>query len=224
MHRNIPLKKYSLIGGSTVAVVLLVLGSLNNIVGYQTVQASNQKIINNEVDQKELLFQTILDMAINREIQKVILGSEITGKRFFDTGVRFSVFNPSVLTEKFLKHAYTMGVVLSKTISKAKIHSLLEKYLVSNQVMQKEINAVIEKDVKLKGEMTQLSNSQCDCENENISNSHFQIICTLLFPLYCIIFLIWEMTSSDILTILLDIFNNIVGEGTLNCWWYHGRP
>jgi len=71
------MKKYLLIGGSIFAVVLLVLCSLTNVVGFQTVRSSNQKVINDAVDQKELLFQTILDMANNKEIQKVILNSEI---------------------------------------------------------------------------------------------------------------------------------------------------
>jgi hypothetical protein len=46
------MKKYPLLGVSIVAVVLLVLGSFNNIVGYQTVQASNQKIITTEINDK----------------------------------------------------------------------------------------------------------------------------------------------------------------------------
>ena len=33
--------------------------------------------------------------------------------------------------------------------------------------MQKEISAVIEKNPTLNGEITQLQNSECDCENEN---------------------------------------------------------
>jgi len=177
------MKKYPLIGVSIIAVVLLVLGSLTNVIGYQTVQSSNQKVINDEVDQKELLFQTILDIANNKEIQKVILGSEITGKRFFDTGVRFSVFPPPVLTEKFLKHAYTMGVILTKTISKSKIHSMLEQYQISNQGVQREISAVVERDAKLKEEITQLSDLKCDCNNNSEIGWYYYplIICATLF-------------------------------------------
>jgi hypothetical protein len=40
------MNKYPLIGVSIIAVVLLILGSLTNVVGYQTVQSSNQKTIN----------------------------------------------------------------------------------------------------------------------------------------------------------------------------------
>ncbi|MCX6661592.1 MAG: hypothetical protein NTY91_03480 [Euryarchaeota archaeon] len=46
--------KKPLIGVSICAVVLLILGSLSNVVGYQSVQSSNQKIINEEINQREL--------------------------------------------------------------------------------------------------------------------------------------------------------------------------
>jgi len=210
------MKKYPLIGVSIIAVVLLVLGSLNNTIGYQTVQASNQKIIKDEVDQKELLFQTILDIANNKEIQKVILGSEITGKRFFDTGVRFSVFTPPVLTEKFLKHAYTMGVILTKTISKSKIHSILKQNQVGNQEVQKEITNVIEKDATLKGEMSQLSSITCDCGNDNTTSWNFPVLCLLLIPFLIIaLWLAFHGGSSFLGDIIVAI------ASALNCSWLH---
>jgi len=203
------MNKYPLIGGSICAVVLLVLASLTNVVGYQTVQSSNQKMINSEIDQKELLFQTIVDIVNNKEIQKVILGSEITEKRFFDPGMRFSVFNPPVLTEKFLKRMYTMGVILSKTIGKSKIHSMVEQYQVNNQGMQKEITAVIEKDATLNAEITQLSHSDCDCEKDSATDLDFPVICEILWYMFLtitifpyILFLLWG--SAIFIAIILN--------------------
>lgn len=55
------MSKYPLVGGSILAVVLIVLVSLTNVVGYHAVQASNQEIINSEVSQKDVLFQTIIN-------------------------------------------------------------------------------------------------------------------------------------------------------------------
>jgi hypothetical protein len=209
------MNKYPIIGGSICAVVLLVLASLTNVVGYQTAQASNQKMINTEVNQKELLFQTIVDMANNKEIQRVVLGSELLSKRFKDPGMRFSVFTPPVLTEKFLKRMYTMGVILSKIISKSKIHSLLEQYQVSNQGIQKEINTVIEKDAKLKEEMTQLSSLSCDCENETTTPWDFPIICGILM---LFLFVYWAFQSIGInLRILGNIWTYLVLE--FNCMY-----
>ena len=212
--------KKPLIGVSICAVGLLVLGSLSNVVGYLSVQSSNQKMINSEIDQKELLFQTIFDMANNKEIQKVILGSEITGKRFFDTGVRFSVFAPPILTEKFLKRIYTMGVILSKTISKSKIHSMLKQYQVNNQGVQKEITVVIEKDAKLNGEITQLSNLECNCENDTATRWSFPALCNVLWPFYIDAYIYNK--AYGFLPIFLFVIDSI--GLLLKCWWYGFYP
>ncbi|HVQ01592.1 MAG TPA: hypothetical protein VMT57_08765, partial [Candidatus Thermoplasmatota archaeon] len=146
------MKKYPIIGGSICAILILILGSFNNIVGYQTVQASSQKIITAEFSEKELLFQTIVDMANNKDIQRIILGSELTGKKFFDFDMRFSTFRFPVITEKFLKGIYTMGVILFRTLDKSKIQAFIEHHPVLSQGMQKELSSVIEKDAMLKSE------------------------------------------------------------------------
>jgi hypothetical protein len=212
------MNKYPLIGGSICAVVLLVLASLTNVVGYQAVQSPNQKAINSEVDQKELLFQTILDIANNKEIQKVILGSEITGKKLFDTDVRFSVFIPPVLTEIFLKRIYTMGVIFTKTIGKSKVHSLLEQYPVSNQGMQKKLRTVIEKDMMLKKEMAELSSLSCGCENGNATTWTFPIICILLFPLYMLITDLADAFPFPNIFCFLSLIIGYVGD-SFHCFW-----
>ena len=167
--------KRPLIGVSICAVVLLILASLSNVVGYQTVQSSNQTVINNEVNQKELVFQTIVDIANNKELQRVILRYQLSQGKLPDTTI-------PVLTIKQLKQMYVIGVILSKTISKAKMHSMIEKYQLTNQDVQKEINAVIEKDTTLNREMKQISDLRCDCENKNAGLWHFPILCALLVP------------------------------------------
>ena len=209
------MNKYPLIGGSICAVVLLVLASLTNVVGYQTVQSSNQKMLTNEIDQKELLFQTIVDITTNKEIQKAILGSEIPGKRFFNPGMRFSVFTPPVLTKRFLNFAYHFGLILSKTIGKSKMQSVIKQRQVNNHGVQKEINAVIEKDAMLKEEMTQLSSLSCDCENETTTPWDFPIICGILM---LFLFVYWAFQSIGInLRILGNIWTYLVLE--FNCMY-----
>jgi len=209
------MNKYPLIGGSIITTMLIIFSSLNNIVGYQTVQASNQKIINTEVNQRELLFHIIIKIANNREIQKVARGSELTGKKFFNADIRYSVFNPLVITEKSLKHAYAMSAVICRIFGKSMIYSMLEKYKANNQGMQKQIIASIEKDGELKKEMMQLSTSSCDCNKENSTRLwNFPIICTLLAPLY--VFSVFLLTVFEIdypWTFILAI------AGELNCYW-----
>ncbi|DAC73364.1 MAG TPA: hypothetical protein DSN98_00320 [Thermoplasmata archaeon] len=202
-----------LIGISICAVILLVLGSLTNVVGYQTFQSSNQKIINEEINQKELLFQTIVDIANNKDIPEIVLKSQINREGLFNPDVKFSIFNTPALTKNQLNHMYLVGLMLSKIISKTRIHPMVEQYQVNNQRMQKEISVVIEKDVLLKGEMTDLSSLQCDCENNNTTVWHYPVICALLWPLT--IFAIWLALAG--IYFLIAIISYI--ETTLNCLW-----
>ncbi|MBN1861924.1 MAG: hypothetical protein JW840_10765, partial [Candidatus Thermoplasmatota archaeon] len=99
--------KRPLIGVSLCAVVLLVLGSLSNVVGYQTVQRSQQNLIKERINQRELLFQTIVDIANNKEIQRIILKSQMSR----------GIFPPSeipVITKNQLRQMYLLGLMLSK--------------------------------------------------------------------------------------------------------------
>jgi hypothetical protein len=169
------MKKNPLIDVCIIAVVLLILGSLSNVVGYQSVQSSKQQIINEEVNQRELLFQTICDIANNKEIQRIILKSQMMNGKFLNSDM-------TPTTKQQLKQIYFIGLILSKVISKSKIHSMVQKYQLQNPITQEGINGVIEKDVTLRNEITQLQNSKCDCENNGTTGLwHFPVICTILF-------------------------------------------
>lgn len=208
------MKKNPLIGISICAVVLLILASLSNVVGFQTVQSSNQKVINDEVDQKELLFQTIVDIANNKEIQRVILKSQISRGGFFNQDVRFSVFNTPVLTKNQLKQMYLIGLMLSKIISKSRMHSMVERHQVINLGMQKEITAVIEKDAILKTEITQLSDEDCGCNNDLKLRYNFPILCAFLAIFYIIAIFLEMMHTYIPLNIMYSL------GYIFNCDWY----
>jgi hypothetical protein len=183
------MNNHPIIGVSICAVVLLVLGSLSNVVGYQSVKSTNQQIINEEVNQRELLFQTIVDIANNKEIQRIILKSQISGGIFPTSEI-------PVLTKNQLKMMYFLGLILSKVVSKSRIQSMIGKYQFSNQEIQKEIYAVIEKDTIINSEITLLKDSDCDCENDNTMNWSFPVICTFIFPIllstYILALIFWE--------------------------------
>src|SRR4030042_6741435 len=131
------MNKKPLIGVSICAVVLLVLGSLSNVVGYQTVQSSNQNVIKERINQRELLFQTIVDIANNKEIQRIILKSQMS------RGIFPSSEFP-MLTKNQLKQMYLLGVLLSRFISNSRLQTLIGKYQFGNQEIRQEINNVIE--------------------------------------------------------------------------------
>jgi hypothetical protein len=210
--------KKPLIVVSICAVVLLILGSLSNVVGYQQVQSSNQQIIKEEVNPKELLFQTIVDIANNKEIQRIILKSQIS------RGISPTSEIP-VLTKSQLKQMYILGLLLSRFISNRRMQSMIGKYQFSNQEARKEITTAIEKDSKLNGEMAQLSKLKCDCGNDNATSWNFPVICQILYVLTTgIEELAHNLYSHDIIYFVLTMIDQIIIWGLgepLQCWWFH---
>ncbi len=182
--------KWLSIGISILAVILLTLTSISNVVGYQSVQTSQQNLIKERINQRELLFQTIVDIANNKEIQRIILKSQMS-KGIFPT----SEF--PVITKTHIRHMYLLGLILSKVISKSRIQSMIGKYQFSNQDIQKKISSIIEKDRTLNTEITQLKDTDCDCEMDITAIWHFPILCTILLGF-----------------IILGIFIAIVGWGS----------
>ena len=211
-----------LIKVSIVVACLIVIATCTNIVGIQTVTSSNQKIIKNNIRQKELSFQTILDIANKRETQNIIQNSETNGalesssrapgaKPFLiNLKMHFSGLSSSsqILIKKYLNHVFKIGLILSKTLSTSKIHLTHEHYQESNQGLQKEKTAVIKKNDELNKLIEQLSDLPCDCEND-ITNSWYPgniLLCLFLYPFVFIAF-IWFMFNGD--TYFLDIMNDL---------------
>jgi len=170
-------RKWYAIEISTVSVIILILTSLINVVGYQTVQTSQQNEIKERINQRELLFQTIVDIANNKEIQRIILKSQMS------RGI-FPTSEMPVITKQQIRQMYFLGLILSKVISKSRIQSMVQQYQFSNQEIQQEISTVIEKDTTLNAELTQLKDSDCVCDNVNTTLYwRFPVVCLLIFPI-----------------------------------------
>jgi hypothetical protein len=192
-----------------IGIILLFVGvTIAPTINFNTVKASQQNIIKERINQKELLFQTIVDIANNKEIQRIILKSQMSG------GI-FPTSELPVITKNQIRQMYFIGLILSKVVSKSRIQSMIGKYQFSSQEMQKEISAIIEKDAILNADVTQLQNSECDCENEKTAEWRFPVICILLSPLWIV---------AAILAIISDYgFYFVEGMGyigkILNCFW-----
>jgi hypothetical protein len=183
------------------------------VVGYQTVQTTQQNLIKEKINQRELLFQTIVDITNNKEIQRIILKSQMS------RGI-FPVSDIPVITKNQLKHMYLVGLILSKFLSKSRMQLMAQQYQFNSPEMQKEISAVIEKDATLDGEIKQLSNSQCDCENENTIQWSFPVICTILLPLFILTILC--VFALQKVTAFLDFCIVTISNMALllNCSWF----
>jgi len=196
---------------------------MNYIAGCQAVQASNQKIMNSGVDQKELLFQIIIDLVNNKELQRLTLNSQIYQDGLFNPEVSFTIFNNPILTKNQLKQMYFVGLILSKTIGKTKLHIAIKQYQTNNQMVQKEISAIIEKNTTFKDEIMQLSNIPCDCGNENSTEWSFPIICLFLYPIFyfsikwvTLIYAIFHVQPFFV-SYLCEILTNL--GLILHCFW-----
>jgi hypothetical protein len=203
-----------LIGVSILVVVLLVMGSLNNVVGYQSVQTSQENIIKERINQRELLFQTIVDIANNKEIQRIILKTQMS-RGIFQT----SEF--PVVTKTQIRQMYFVGLILLKLISKSRIQSILEKYQLSNQEMQKEISSVVEKNATFNEEIIQLSALKCDCQDRNYQND--SIIDSICFTLF-IIMMVFCFGPLMILQGILYIFKYSLWNLYLFLYYTIGAP
>jgi len=190
------MKQYPLIGISIIAVIILILASLTNVVGYQSVQSSNKQTINEAVNQRELLFQTLVDISNNKEIQRIILKSQIS------RGI-FSTSEIPVATKNQLKQMYYIGLLLSRFISKSRMQSTIQQYQLINPEMQQEISAIIENNPALMVDITQLQNPACDCENENTTDWNFPIICDILT-----ILILYHIIMSIIFLKIFETFHN----------------
>ena len=214
------MKKLVVAGFSLVAVGLLVLGSQTNVVGYQTVQTSQQTAINESINQKDVLFQTILDLANNKDIQRIILTSQTNAGGRFAPIMKSQIITQPTLTKNQLNQIYMVGVILSKFISTSKMHSIAKQHRVIDEEMQSEITAIIENDARLNGEVTQLSSQSCNCGIESNFTWHFPVICSiLLVPFFiCIILFAMSYGAAPIANLIGIIICYLAAF--LNCRWF----
>ena len=182
------MKKKILIG-SIIAAVILVLVSFTSVVGFQTVQTSQNKPIKERNNQKELWFQTISDLANHKEIQQIIHKSPMLNENSFFKDAKLT----KPITKQQLRHMYFIGLILSKIISKSRIQSMIQPHQLITPEMQQKIDAVIENDAILKEEITQLSNSDCECDNPETTEWGFPMICTAILSMMGVASIPWVM-------------------------------
>jgi len=200
-----------------VGIILLFIGvAIVPSIHFNVVNASANDKRENEITQKDLLFQTILDVANNKEIQQVILKSQITKGVFFHPDVKFPIFNITLITKSQLKQMYFIGLLLSTTLSKSRMHSLLEQHQMISQKVQKDVTAVLEKNATLNEELRQLSDLKCDCNKDNlgVTKWHFPILCAILIIIINIISNpAWSWLFNGYILVLASLAD------TLGCNW-----
>ena len=205
------MKKYPLIGISIAVVFLIIVASFTNVVGVQTVEQSNNKAMQ---DQKDLLFQTIIDIVNDKEVQSVVSK--------YHSGLFHKDVQTGVLTMKQLNSMYLVGSVFSKRVDRLKVHSLFQNYRLNNQELLDEIDSVIENNAMLNMEMEQLELLNCDCEaNEPVSEFFPPVICAMLWMIGIIpfgLYLVTVMLTHVELEIMYLIWTTTIKIGQIfNC-------
>jgi hypothetical protein len=119
--------KYPLIGVSIIAVILLILGSLTNVVGYETVQSSapivEQNQVNNQLEQKHVTQDSNSECdceKINRVtgwhfpvICSILFIPYSIGIFFYDIAAAFHMFRLVNILVKILSPFYQIGKTLN---------------------------------------------------------------------------------------------------------------
>ncbi|HIG99852.1 MAG TPA: hypothetical protein HA258_04645 [Thermoplasmata archaeon] len=211
--------------GLAIGIILLFVGvTIAPTINFNTVKASQQNLIQERINQRELLFQTIVDIANNKEIQRIILKAQMSRGVFPESEL-------SVVTKNQIRKMYFLGLILSKVVINSRIQSMVQQYQFNNQNIQMEMYDVIEKDTTLNTEITQLKGFDCDCNNKDTTFYwRFPMICVLLLPsvllnffLYIIAIFIWGYLGFYPPVLFfehkLDKFDSIGFR--LSCFWWH---
>jgi hypothetical protein len=165
--------KKPLILFSLIAVVLLTVGSFSTVVGYQAAQFSYQQTFPENDNQKELVFQVLCDLANNKEIQRIILKTQMSQGIFPASEVPF-------FTVHHLKPMYFFGMIFSKLMraTHVQFHGGLYQYPTSE--MQRKITMYVEKNPFLMSEINRVANLECGCENNDIVIGDLPVVCQIL--------------------------------------------
>jgi len=211
------MKKNKIIIGAIFSVFIVICTPV-----FATLLHGKNRISNNiamnpiKIDQKELLFQVILHITNNKDIKKILNSEfEIYKESNFIQNLKLPfVDTPQIIKRKFLNDANILGNILIKILSLSRMHPIIEYYRVYNQKRQEKITSIIEKNDKLKREIIQLSNSNCDCESvSGIINWPFPVICSILLVLEIFsFFLIWYLHIGNNLFIIVATLGEM-----LNC-------
>jgi hypothetical protein len=210
------MKKLVLKGASILAVVLLVLGAQSNVFGYQTVQSSVKKRLN----EKDILFQTICDLADNKEIQKAILESQGKFQNPFPSTQQISF---PTITKRQLYLMYFLGLVLFQIMGKARMESLVKAHPINVQANDR-INSIIGNNTRLKEETAQLTILNCpSCTRSLDWGWNYPIICTILVIIDVIsVFLMVIMHPGYIPLTIWMISHGLIE--VIDCKWSWPNP
>jgi len=183
MNRNIPL---------VVGITILFLG-----LAVQPSIATLQPEVKTDVETKNYLFQTIIDITNNPEVKnlfeqykydlfKVDIDRSVYRKIFFrNPRVLFQlIFTKPSMSHKYLNFAYNQGIKITSIIGEDKAFELIESIKVTDTKLFDELNDIIVNNEELSDRLVVLE----EMDKEYVSDltwdySVYEVICNILWKL-----------------------------------------
>jgi len=163
-----------------------------------------------DIEPKDYLFQTIIDIANNPELKELLeqhkcdlfklnVDRSVYCKLFLRYPRLFGslLFSKSSLTYEYLDRTYSNGIEITKIIGEDKALELIESIEVTDTEVLDEFNSIISKDEELSIRFETLK--QMNNESNSILGYPYPIICTILTFL---------AMPSEILFDLINIFQD----------------
>jgi hypothetical protein len=201
IHGGKYVDKKPLILFSLSTMILLTIGSFSTVVEVQAVQSFHQQGFQEEINQKELVFQTLCDLANDKEIQRIILKSQMNRGIFPASGF-------PVVTKNQIESMYFFGQLFSKMMSAPRLQFIGGLYQYRTQEMQQRITTYVEKTPLLMDEITRVADLGCDCDNNGLVVRDLPVFCQILLSICTffsifpnMFFVIW--CSALVIAILL---------------------
>ena len=166
-----------------------------------------------DIEPKDYLFQTIIDIANNPEIKNLLkqnnhdlFTSDYDYKKIYS---ELLVRNPRLLfsmlftkpskTYNYLEKCYNDGIEITKIIGEHEVARILESIDISDIELFDEINNIITKNDVLSNRISLLKDLNYDLKSNKLWDN-YPIICSILFAI-----MIYEIISGYLLAFFLEI-------------------
>jgi len=179
-----------------------------------------------EVEPKDYLFQTIIDIANNPDVKELL---EQYNNDFFKVDIDRSVYhkilvrNPRLLfntlftkpsmSVEYLNKCYNNGIGITNTLGEDKVIETIENVEVTDTKLFDEFKNIITKDEELSNRLETLKEMNSDLKSVSPFEDH-PIICSILFLIYDPVSLFLDITGLIFVSFLYNgnlIFTIIFG-------------
>lgn len=209
------MKQRMLSKGLTVAVIILFLG----LVIQPSVAVQPETEI--EVEPKDYLFQTIINIANNSDVKnllekykfdflKVDIDRSIYRKILFNNSrlLHSLLFTKPAVTHNNLNWLYNQGIKIIDIIGEDKALELIEKVKIKDKSVFEELNCIIENDVELSENIGYLAKLNNDLEATGIFSKIHDTVCGILLGISMAFYGI-ALFIASFFGVFIDIFESM---------------